>query len=260
VLAVLVAGAAATAFAVPASEAEAAPARVFLQLSDPLSTNPVRLQVAAVDADGYAAPFTGRVTLAVGRTSTSVPVTSATGQEEVAVPTDALRAGSASATAVLKVGGRTLRMTVRGVVDVASAVQLRGFGCGVITPTQRRIAWQVVRLNGRPMTWPAWTPSADTFPAYVRTVQPARIADSTGRPVTTRGTVTVTSGGRTVATVRVPSANRRMLFSVPWSGVVRGRFTPGAYTASIVLTDALGRTATASTSLIVARSAAGLCA
>jgi hypothetical protein len=256
-IAVLVIGIGAAALAAPA--AEAAPARVWLQRTDPLSTDPVRLQVAAVDADGYAAPFTGRVTLTVGRTTASVPVTSATGQEQIEVPTSALAGGSVSATAVLKVGGRTLRGVVRGIADVPPTVVLRGFGCGVITPTQKRIAWQVTRLNGRPVTWPAWTPASNTFPAYVRTVRPAVITDSVDQPLRTTGTVVVLRGSSRVATVALPSANRRLLFSVAWPGTVRGRFAPGTYTATVRLVDRLGRAATATQTVTVARSAAGLC-
>jgi hypothetical protein len=256
-IAVVLIGLAAAAFAAPA--AQAAPARVWLQLTDPQSTNPVRLQVAAVDGDGNASPFTGTVTIAVGRTRSTVPVTSTTGQEEVDVPTTALGAGPATASAVLKVGGKTLRTSIAGFVDLPASAVLHGFGCGVVTPKQKRVAWQVAQLNGMPVTYPAWTPSADTFPTYIHTVQPGRITDSLGQPVVTKGSVVIMSGTTKVATVKLPSATRRLLFSVAWSGTVKGRFTPGAYTAAITLTDALGRISTATQPLIVAKSSAGLC-
>lgn len=255
-MAVLIAVAAA-AFAAPA--AQAAPVRVWLQLTDPLSTNPVRLQVAAVDSDGYASPFTGTVTISVGRTTSTVPVTSTDGQEEVEVPTTTLGQGSATASAVLKVGGKTLRATVKGFIDLPGNVVLNGFGCGVITPTQNRVAWQVVTLNGRPISYPSWTPNGDTFPAYVRTVRPSVITDSLDQPITTKGTVAITQGTTKVATVNLPTANRRLLFSVAWPGTVRGRFTPGTYTAVLTLIDARGRVSTATQSLIVAKSPLGLC-
>lgn len=250
----------ATAVVLPAPPAQAAPASVWLERSDPLSTDPIRLEVAAVDADGFALPFAGRVTVSVGRTRSTVPITGPTGDEEVEVPTTALAGGSATATAVLRVGGRTLRASIAGVADVPSTVELRGFGCDVVTPARPRIAWQVARLNGVPIDWPAWTPSADTFPAYVRTVRPSVITDSRDQPIRTRGSVVVTRGSKRVATIPLPpSARRRLLFSVPWPGTVAGRFAPGVYTATVTLLDASGRSSTASQQLLVARSAVGLC-
>jgi hypothetical protein len=246
-------GLASAAFAAPA--AQAAPARVWLQRSDPLSTDPVRLRVAAVDSDGDATPFVGQVTLAAGRTRSTVPVTSTTGQEEVEVPTTALSVGSATATAVLRVGGKTLHASVKAFADIPPTVELRGFGCGVVTPKQKRIAWQFVRLNGSPISYPAWTPSAATFAAYVRTVKPAMITDSLGQPVQTRGTVVLRKGTRMIRSIPLPNANRRLLFSVAWPGAMR----PGAYIATITLTDAHDRSTTATQQLLVARSSAGLC-
>jgi hypothetical protein len=253
VLVVILLGVAAGGFAAPA--AQAAPARVWLQQTDPLSTDPVRLQVAAVDTDGYAAPFTGTVTLAVGRTRSSVPVRSAEGQEEVAIPTTALTAGSATVSARLRVGGRTITSTIRGFVDIPSAVVIRGFGCGVVSPTQRRIAWQVVSINGQPYQYPAWTPESNTFPAYVRTVHPTVITDTSGRPIRTKGVVVVRQGAKVVGRVALKNATRRLLFSVPWPGARK----PGTYTATLALTDATGRTTTASQRITVAASSAGLC-
>ena len=249
VLLVLAAGA----FAAPA--AQAAPVRVWLQLTDPLSTDPVRLQVAAVDTDGYASAFTGTVTLSVGRTKRSVAVSSADGQEEVEVPTTTLTAGSATVTAVLKVGGRTVRSTVQGFIDIPSAVVLSGFGCGVISPIRPRIAWQVVSIDGQPEQYPAWTASSTSFPSYVRTVHPPTITDSAGRPILTKGSVVVRRGTKVVGRVALPSAHRRLLFSVPWPG----RRTPGTYTATVTLTDALGRVTSATQQLVVATSSTGLC-
>lgn len=244
---------------IAAPAAQAAPARVWLQLTDPLSTNPVRLQVAAVDADGYASPFTGTVTISVGKQKSTVPITSATGQEEIEVPTTTLGQGSATASAVLKVGGTTLRATVTGFIDLPGNVVLNGFGCGVITPSQKRVAWQVVTLNGKPIGFPSWTQDASSFPAYIHTTRPSVITDSLGRPIATRGAVVITQGTTKVATVKLPTANRRMLFSVAWAGTVKGRFTPGTYTASLTLVDALGRVSTATQSLIVAKSSLNLC-
>lgn len=252
-IAVLLLGAAAAGFAAPA--AEAAPARVRLQLTDPLATDPVRLQVAAVDSDGFAAAFTGTVTLSVGRTRSAVKVSSAEGQEEVEIPTTAMDAGSATVTAVLKVGGKTLRSSVAGFIDLPSAIVLRGFGCGVVSPTQKRIAWQVVSIDGQPYRYPAWTPESSTFPAYVHTVHPWVITDSLGQPVRTKGAVVVRSATRVVGRVALPSAIRRLLFSVPWPGPQ----VPGSYTATVTLTDATGRTTTATQGLIVAKRSAGLC-
>lgn len=246
-------GLAAAAFAAPA--AQAAPDRVWLQLTDPLATDPVRLQVAAMDTDGYASAFTGTVTLAVGRTRSSVKVSSQEGQEQVEIPTTTLTAGSATVSAVLKVGGRTLTASVAGFIDIPSAVVLKGFGCGVISPTQKRIAWQVASIDGQPYQWPSWTPDGSTFPSYIHTTKPTVITDSQGRPVKTKGSVVVRRGSRTVGTVALKSAKRRLLFSVPWPGAM----TPGTYTATVTLTDSIGRTTTATQSLLVARSSAGLC-
>ncbi|MGT2425169.1 hypothetical protein [Amnibacterium kyonggiense] len=253
-VAVLVLGLAVGAVAAPA--ADAAPARVWLERTDPLSTDPVRLQVAAVDTDGFASPFTGTVALVVGRTRSSVAVRSEEGQEEVEIPTAALSAGPATVTARLRVGGRTITSTVAGFADIPSAVVVRGFGCGVVSPTQGRIAWQVVSVNGRTYQYPAWTPQSDDFPAYVRSVHPTVITDSSGRPVRTSGLVVVTKGTKVVGRVVLPSAGRRLLFSVPWPGAR----VPGAYTATLTLTDAIGRTTTAVQPITVAASSAGLCA
>jgi hypothetical protein len=252
-IAVLLIGIAAAAFAAPA--AQAAPARVWLQLTDPLGTDPVRLQVAAVDTDGYAAAFTGTVTLSVGRTTSSVKVSSAEGQEQVEIPTTRLTAGSATVSAVLKVNGRTLKSSVADFIDIPSAVVLRGFGCGVISPTQKRIAWQVVSVNGQSYQWPAWTADGTTFPTYIHTTKPTVISDSLGKPIATKGSVVVMKGTRIVGRVALPSAKRRLLFSVPWPGAL----TPGSYTATVTLTDAIGRTTVATQPLIVATSSAGLC-
>lgn len=253
-IALLLIGFAAAAFAAPA--AQAAPARIWLQLTDPLGTDPVRLQVAAVDTDGYAAAFTGTVTLTVGKTKSAVTVSSAEGQEEVEIPTTRLTAGPATVSAVLKVAGKTLKASTAGFIDIPSAVVVRGFGCGVIAPTQTRIAWQVVSINGHPYQWPAWTPNGNTFPTYIHTTKPTVITDSLGKPITTTGSVVVTKGTTVVGRVALKRANRRLLFSVPWPGAQR----PGTYTATLTLTDAIGRTTTATQSLIVARSARGLCA
>lgn len=252
-VAVVLIGLAAAAFAAPA--AQAAPARVWLQRTDPLATDPVRLQVAAVDTDGYAAAFTGTVTLAVGRTRSSVKVGSAEGQEQVEIPTTTLTAGSATVSAVLKVGGRTLRSSVEGFIDIPSAIVLRGFGCGVISPTQKRIAWQVVSIHGQPYQWPAWTAEGSTFPAYIHTTEPTVITDSLGKPVRTKGSVVVLKGSKIVGRVALKNATRRLLFSVPWPGAQ----TPGAYSAVVTLTDSIGRTTSATQRLIVAKSSAGLC-
>ena len=257
-LAAVVLGLAATAVAAPA--AEAATGKAYVSLRDPLSTDPVWIDVAAADTDGWATAFSGTVTLKVGRTTTSVPVSSTTGQAVVAVPTTRLAGGAATATAVLRAGGRTVRTTVKGLIDVPATVVLRGFGCRVVTPASPRIAWQVAKLNGVPVTWPTWTQAADTFPAYVHSVRPGSIADSLGQPLATKGTVTVRRGTRTVATIALKSSVRRLLFSVPWAGTVGGRFAPGTYTATLKLTDAYGRTSTAAQTVTVARSAAGLCA
>lgn len=250
----------AMAAAMPAPAAEAAPGRVWLQRTDPLSTDPIRLQVAAVDEDGFATPFTGRVTVSVGATRITVPVAGTTGQEEIEVPTTALAAGDATATAVLRAGGRTLRGSVAGIADVPPTVELRGFGCGVVTPARARVAWQVTRLNGQPISYPAWTPAADTFPAYVRAVRPAVITDSRDQPLRTRGSVVIARGAKRVATIPLASAQRRLLFSVPWRGIVGGRFAPGVYTATVTLVDAAGRSSTATQQLLVARTDAGRCA
>lgn len=256
-VAVLVIALAAGLLTAPA--AQAAPARVWLQRADPLSTDPLRLRVAAIGDDGFAAAFSGRVTVVVGRTRATVAVRSAGALQEVVVPTTALAAGPATASAELRVAGRTVRGTVRGIAELPPAVELRGFGCGAVTPTQRRIAWQVAALHGRPVAYPAWTPDERSFPAYVHTVRPGGITDSAGRPMTTKGTVVVRRGTAVVARIALPSAARRLLFSVPWSGAVKGAFRPGAYTATLTLTDAAGRTSTATRSVIVARSAAALC-
>ena len=252
-IAILLIGFGAAGSAAPA--AQAAPSRVWLQLTDPLSTDPVRLQVAAVDADGYASPFSGTVTLTVGGTRSSVKVVGTEGQEEVEIPTTRLTGGSATVTAVLKVGGKTLRTTVTGFIDIPATVVLSGFGCGVISPTQQRIAWQVVSLDGQPYQYPAWTPSSDSFPSYVHTVHPTVITDSLGQPIRTRGSVVVRRGTTIVGRVALKNADRRLLFSVPWPGAR----IPGAYTATVTLTDALGRVATATQQLTVATSSAGRC-
>jgi hypothetical protein len=230
-----------------------------VSLLDPLSTDPVRLQVAAVDTDGWATPFRGAVTLKVGRTTATVPVSSSTGQADVAVPTTRLAGGPATATAVLRAGGRTVRATVPALIDLPPTVVLRGFGCRVVTPASPRIAWQVARLNGVPITYPTWSPAGSTFPAYVRSVRPGTIADSLGQPLATKGTVTVVRGRTAVARIALRTSVRRLLFSVPWAGTVRGRFSPGTYTATLRLTDAVGRTSTAVQTVTVARSATGLC-
>lgn len=242
-----------------APPAQAAGARVLVTLTDPLSIDPVRLQVAAADADGWATAFTGTVTLSSGRTSTTVPVRSPIGQAEVSVPTAALAGGPVKATVVLRAGGRTIRTAVAGIVDLPATVALRGFGCGVVTPAQPRIPWQVVALNGAPVVHPAWTPAADTYPAYLHAVRPRTIVDSDGQPVSTRGTVTILRGTTKVVVLPVRPAVRRLLFSTPWAGTVRGRFAPGTYTAVLRLVDASGRPATASRTVTVARSAVGLC-
>ncbi len=242
-----------------APPARAASGRVLLTVTDPLSTDPVRLQVAATDVDGWAAAFTGTVTLSVGKTSVGVPVSSPIGQTEVAVPTTTLKGGPVKATVVLRVSGKTVRTTVAGLLDLPASVVLRGFGCGVVTPAQPRLVWQVATLNGRPIAFPGWTQAASTYPAYIHTVRPATIADSQGRPLSTKGSVVITQGTTTVATIAMKPAVRRLLFSTAWSGRVKGAFAPGAYTATITLTDPYGRRATATRSVIVAKSAVGLC-
>ena len=252
-IAVVLIGLAAAAFAAPA--AQAAPARIWLQLTDPLGTDPVRLQVAAVDTDGYASAFSGTVTLTVGGTKSAVKVSSAEGQEDVEIPTTKLTAGSATVSAVLKAGGKTLKSSIAEFIDIPSAVVLRGFGCGVISPTQKRIAWQVVSINGQPQQYPAWTANSDSFPAFVHTVHPTVITDSLGRPIKTKGSVAVLKGTKVIHIVALKNANRRLLFSVPWPGTL----TPGTYTAAVTLTDTIGRTTTATQQLIVAKSSAGLC-
>ena len=145
---------------------------------------------------------------------------------------------------------------MKGFIDIPSAVVLRGFGCGVISPTQKRIAWQVVSINGVTHQYPAWTPEASTFPAYIHTTKPWVITDPLGQPITTKGSVIVRSGTKVVGTVALPSADRRLLFSVPWPGAQK----PGTYTATVTLIDAIGRVTTATQTLTVATSSAGLCA
>jgi hypothetical protein len=81
------------------------------------------------------------------------------------------------------------------------------------------------------------------------------ISDSLGQPIATSGSVVVTKGTRVVGKVVLKSAKRRLLFSVPWPG----KRTPGTYTATVTLTDAIGRTTTATQSLLVATTSAGRC-
>ena len=106
-----------------------------------------------------------------------------------------------------------------------------------------------------PQTYPAWTPDANTFPAYIHTTKPWVITDSLGQPIKTKGSVVVRRGTKVVGAVALPNANRRLLFSVPFPGAL----TPGAYLATVTLTDTLGRVTTATQQLTVARSSAGLC-
>jgi hypothetical protein len=110
-----------------------------------------------------------------------------------------------------------------------------------------------------PIGYPAWTQAQDTFPTYIHTTRPGAMTDSLGQPIATKGAVVITAGTKKVATVPLRSSTRRLLFSAAWPGTVKGRFAPGGYTATITLTDALGRTTSASQPLIVARSSAGLC-
>lgn len=256
-LAVVVLALGAGVVVVPA--AQAASGQAYLTLTDPLSTDPVRLQVAATDVDGWAAAFSGSVTLSVGKTSVTVPVSSPTGQTSVNVPTTTLKGGSVKATANLKVAGKTVRTSIAGLVDLPSTVVLRGFGCGVVTPKLPRLYWQVAKLNGMPISFPGWTQAANTYPAYIHTVRPPTITDSLGQPLSTKGSVVIKRGTATVATVPMKAGVRRLLFSSAWAGTVKGRFTPGTYTATLTLTDPYGRSSTAVRSVIVARSSAGLC-
>jgi hypothetical protein len=242
-----------------APSAHAAGGRVIVQRTDPLSIDPVRLLVAAADGDGWATPFTGTVTLSAKKTSITVPVSSATGQTTLSVSTTTLAGGPVKAVAVLKTSTGTVRTTIAGLVDLPSTVVLKGFGCGVITPAQKQVAWQVAKLNGAPIIFPAWTQAANTFPAYIHTVRPGTIADSQGQPLSTKGSVAITSGTTKVATIPLKAAVRRLLFTAPWAGTVKGRFTPGSYTATITLTDPYGRVTTAAQPILVARSSAGLC-
>jgi hypothetical protein len=238
-----------------APPAHAAAARAYVLVTDPLSIDPVRLLVAAADEDGWATPFTGTVTLSSKRTSVTVPVRSDSGQTDLAVPTTSLAGGPVKAVVVLKTSTGTVRTTVAGIVDLPSTVEVRGFGCGVVTPAQRRITWQVTRLNGAPVTFPAWTPAANTYPAYIHTVRPGTFADSQGQPLATKGAVVVTQGTRKVATIPLASGVRRLLFSATWKGAL----VPGAYTATLTLTDPFGRVTTASRPITVAKSLVGLC-
>ena len=110
------------------------------------------------------------------------------------MPTTTLAGGPVKATVTLRGGGQTLTTVLPNLVDLPPSAVVRGFGCGVVTPAQPRIAWQVAALNGVQVVHPAWTPSPDSYPAYVRTVRFRTITDSQGRPLSTKGAVTITSG------------------------------------------------------------------
>ena len=97
---------------------------------------------------------------------------------------------------------------------------------------------------------------ASSFPAYVRTVHPWVITDSLGQPVKTKGSVVIRSGTKVVGTVKLANAVRRLLFSAPWPGKQK----TGTYSATVTLTDAMGRVMTATQTITVAKSSVGLCA
>ena len=112
----------------------------------------------------------------------------------------------------------------------------------MISPTQKRIAWQVASINGVTDQYPAWTPDGEHASPPTSTRRSRRvITDSLGQPIRTKGSVVVRRGTKVVGRVALRSANRRLLFSVPWPGAQ----TPGTYSATVTLTDAIGRTTTA---------------
>ncbi|MDH2444009.1 hypothetical protein QDR37_08640 [Amnibacterium sp. CER49] len=252
--------AAGPAVAAPASAATPAVRSVVAVLADPYLTDPVQVEVIALDAAGDPVPFSAAVTLRTWGTQATVPVSSTTGSLIVPVPTSTLSGGSAVLTVVARGGGGSASTTQRGFVVLPPSFAVQGFGCTVLASGGGNVPWAVSVLNGTPVAHPGWTPNSWDFPAYVGAVHPLTMRDSAQRPLATTGTMTVSSGRTTVATVPLPRLVRRMLFSVHWNALVNGRFRPGTYTARLTMKDAVGRTTTAVRQIHLDRSGTLPCA
>lgn len=228
----------------PPAQAAAAPV-IHVERADPLMLDPLTVDVAAVAEDGTGAAFSGTVVLAVGRTSSSVRVAAPAGAIGIArIPTTAIPAGSATLTVRLKVAGRTVTRTLKDFAQVPQPMSISGFGCAAVPSGGGTIRWAVDRMNGDPIR----TPNSRDLPLlpYVRS-STARWSMTTaaGAPMRTSGTLEILSAGKVVAKQPLASAVRRLVFASRWNGRAKGVFRPGAYTARLVLKDAVGRTITA---------------
>lgn len=228
----------------PPAIAAAAPV-IHVDRADPLMLDPLTVDVAALADDGTGAAFSGTVVLSVGRTSSSVAVAAPAGAVGVArIPTTAIPAGSATLTVRLKTAGRTVTRTLKDFAQVPEPMSISGFGCSAVPAGGGAIRWAVDRMNGDPIR----TPNSRDLPLlpYVRSSAPRwSMTTAAGAPMRTSGTMTILTAGKVVAKQALAPAVRRLVFGTRWNGRAKGAFTPGVYTARLVLKDAAGRTITA---------------
>lgn len=240
--------------AAPARAAEAP--RLVVQQSDPLMTDPVRVEVAAIDASGDPVAFTGTAVLRTSgrRAVTATMSGGAGGVAEVALATASLQPGPATLVLRARVAGRAVVRTLTAFTEVPASLTLRGFGCAAVGPAGGALRWAVDSMAGDPVR----TPNSRDVPLlpYVASSAPlGSMSGADGLPLATSGRVVITSGTAVVARVTLPRQVRRLVFGSRWNGRVRGAFRPGAYTATLTLRDAAGRTTTAVQTVTAVRGA-----
>ncbi len=239
-----------------AAPARAAAGMLHADLVDPLMTAPAVVRITATDAEGRATAFTGTATLAVGRSRVARPASGdASGTALVTFDTTGLRTGAATLTVRVVAGGAARALVLTRFLEVEPPFTLTGFGCDALTPRSGTTSWAVTSLHGRPVRTPN-SRDGVLLPYVASTARLSLITDPAGLPVATRGSVTLTDAtGKRVARVALSAKVRALVFGAAWPARVRSSLRPGAYTATLLLTDAAGRSATAVQTVAASRAA-----
>lgn len=243
--------------ALPAAPALAAAPQVVVELDDPLMTDPLVVRVAVADATGTAAPFSATLVAVVGRTRATATV-GGTGEAVATIPTARLAAGPVLLRVTATAGGRRVTVRLPHFAEIPPSLSVRGFSCAAVAPGGGAVRWAVDRMDGDPIATPN-SRDVPLLPGVASSAPRAFMTTAAGLPMRTSGTVAILAGTRRVATLRLPSQVRRLVFGAVWNGRVAGRFRPGAYTARLVLRDPAGRVATAEQPVAVVRRGTGPC-
>lgn len=184
----------------------------------------VVVSVTSRDETGTTLPIRGTITAAAGATSRVSFDTGAAGTVKRTVHIDGLKPGSAT---------------------ISTAVYGPAGGMG---RASTKLTLKSTKLTGVSLSRSESTvyPSKDGYLDTTKITVSAK--STTGKTVSTRGTVTITHKGTTVASWKVGSSKAKTL---TWNGKKKGKVVAGTYTVTAKLTGPEGTAVTKKTSITV---------